>query len=152
MLKSKKLVSFMLVVVMMMAMSTSVFALEPIADGIDLGQHMPQPFSSSYNYNSPSFTTGVYLGGSSNIFNIQNKPSFTSAKQSAVEDNSSVKVSYQIWNISNTDRVTAKVKEGAWVNTSTSVKGFCTTIAKGDCKSFLAGYGTKSKASGTFNY
>jgi hypothetical protein len=124
----------------------------PQADGIDLGQFEVQPYDSSYNYDSDSFTVGVYLNAS-NLVNIQNTPTFTSAKQSGVASDQSVSVSYQIINESS-NKITSTVVSGAYVNTDTTVSGFNKTIATGDCRVYLAGQNTtvEKRASGTFNY
>lgn len=123
----------------------------PEADGVDIGQDMIQPYAADYNYASSSFYTGAYLK-SGDLFNIQNTPKFTSVKQSTTSDGS-CSVAYQIINNS-TGKLTSKVLTGAWVNTSTSVSGFTTSIATGECKIYLAGQDTtvEKKASGTFNY
>jgi hypothetical protein len=123
----------------------------PVADGIDEGQFEIQPLASSYNYSSSSFKVGVYLN-SGKLFNIQNTPKFTNVKQSTVSDGS-CNVAYQIINAS-TGQITAKSLSGAYVNTSTTVEGFNTSIATGDCQVYLAGQDptVEKKASGTFNY
>lgn len=123
----------------------------PEADGVDIGQDMIQPFAADYNYSSSSFYTGAYLK-SGDLFNIQSTPKFTSAKQSTTSDGS-CSIAYQIINNSS-GKLTSVVKSGAWVNTSTTVSGFTTSIATGECKIYLAGQDTtvEKKASGTFNY
>ncbi|MDR2752277.1 MAG: hypothetical protein LBC41_16595 [Clostridiales bacterium] len=122
----------------------------PEADGTDEGDQLAQEQDDSYNFASSGFSKGFYLKNGE-LFDIKGIPYFTNIKQSSLASDSSCAIAYQIINNS-TGEVSSIAETGTWADKSTTLVGFSTPIAKGECKVYLAGQDTLKKVSGTFTF
>lgn len=119
----------------------------PLADGIDI--------SRSYtSYNSPSFSTGVYVGGESpRIFDLNSSgyAQYSSVYQAPIDSSASISISYQTINAATGSVLAGKTLSG--INSSAKVTLTTKVQANKDVNAYLRNNSnTAVRASGNFNY